>query len=117
MFKSIKKWFVDLALGYAKDFITVDQLCEWTVDAVNLLIKKATKDIDPEKMATTCRVCSQVSMLCGTLSTALGDRVISPDEAKKILDDIRDIFDISDLTDEKIAGMLDKLGEEIKSRI
>lgn len=117
MLKAIKKWAVGTAGDYAKKYLTVENITQWIIEWVNTLLQKAMKNIDAEKLAKVCETTNKVSVLCGTLSKALADKTITEAEAEQILQDIRNIIGAADVTDEKIAALVDKAVGEIQAKM
>lgn len=117
MIKAVKKWAVGFAGDYAKDYMTVANITQWIIDAVNALLARAMKNVDTDKLAKVCTTCANVSTLCKTLSDALADKTIAAEEAEKILADIKAIIGESGIDDKKIAEAIDKAVKAIKEKI
>lgn len=117
LISSIKKSVVGMVGNYAKEYLTVDNIQDWIIDAVNKLLAKAMQNVDAEKLEKICKTMGDVSALCGTLSKALADKKISPEEAAQIISDIQTIIGNSGITNEKIGELIDKAVAGIKEKI
>lgn len=117
MFARIKKFAVGIAASYVRKQATVDNLVEISCAGVNILLHKATSDVDPAKMEKVCDTCAKVSDICGTLSTTLRDGKVTADEASAIMTKVTDALGTSGVTDADLQSLVDKAEDAIKSRL
>jgi len=117
MFGWFKKKAVDVAGEYAKDYLTIDNITKWILDAINKLLAKAMGGVDDAKLKEICTTCDKVSVLCSTLSKALADKKIAEDEAEEIVKNIQDIIGTCGVDDKKIASYVDTLVAKIQEKL
>lgn len=117
MFSWFKKKAIDVAGDYAKDYLTIDNITKWILEAVNKLLAKAMQKVDEKKLAEICATCDKVSKLCSILSQALADKVIAEEEAENILKAIQDIIGTCGIDNVKLASYVDTAVAKIQEKL
>ena len=115
--KWLKKMAIDFAADYAKKFLTVGNILNWTSLGLTTLLKKLAADREAEKLARICTACELYGAVLTEVAKSAKDGEITTEETASILAKLQDATNTADITDAKLATLVDKATAALKEKI
>lgn len=115
MFTSIKKLAINLAVSAARPYCTAANLNAFLAGTLTSLL--ARLPAEPKSIAQWGQVIAHTSRILETLGIAIQDGIISETETARLLQNLTEALDASELTDAQLQTALDTLATAIKQRL
>lgn len=115
--KWLKKMAIDFAADYAKKFLKVANILNWTSLGLTTLLQKAAAERNPERTAKICTACELYGAVLIEVAKSAKDGEITAEETAAILAKLQDATNTADITDAKLAALVDKATAALKERI
>lgn len=110
----LKKMAIDFAAGYAKKFLTVENILNWCSLGLTTLLKKVSDGKDEETVNRICAACELYGAVLTEVAKSAKDGEITAMEMASILATLQDATSVATLTDEKLAALIDKAVAALK---
>lgn len=113
----LKKMAINFAASYAKKFLTVENILNWTSIGLTTLLKKAAENKNSDKIERVCTACELYGAVLAEVAKAAKDGTVTAEEMSSILVKLQEATSVATLTDEKLAALVDKAVDALKEKI
>ena len=113
----LKKMAIDFAANYAKKFLTVENILNWTSLGLTTLLKKVASDKDEDKVKRICTACELYGAVLTEVAKSAKDGEITAEEMSSILTKLQDATSVATLTDAKLVALIDKAVAALKEKL
>lgn len=115
--KWLKKMAIDFAAGYAKKYVSIENILNWASLGLTTLLRKVTENKDTDKIERICTSCELYGAVLAEITKSAKDGTVTAEEMASILVKLQEATNIATITDDKISKLIDKSAKALKERI
>lgn len=108
----LKRWFVNLVIGWVKPMVTVDNLNLALARVMTALLDKLPTE--PAEITRWSDIISRICKVLTSIGVAVQDGVVSESEAKSIVGNLTAALKASEVTDDQLQCWLEDASVKLK---
>ena len=108
----LKRWFVNLVIGWVKPMVTVDNLNKLIAGGMTALLKKLPTE--PAEITRWSDIISRACKVLTSIGVAVQDGVVSETEAGAIIGNLTEALKSSQVTDDQLQCWVEEASDKLK---